>query len=324
MLVGRRSLPAVGGGQAGAGSGTASARSEDLRLYRAQAGSLDLELAGALSRVRRALEDVAAGCRWGRIDGSGVVAGFQRWIEQNQADGSWLEGAAGAFETAGSGVALGSTVWAFFGVPESGASPLSAVELLALLKETTPAELRRLLAADAGLAQLFWNAPPAPASTAAWWAGLDQGQRDAFVVQAPIVIGNLPGLPYAVRNAANLKQYVYWQQHRESLNDDQRRALDALAGVLRSPIKGMPVQLVALNLFASVPLLAVGYGNLDAVTNTTWCVPGMGTDAADGTNAWSTAARNLYAVQSRLPGMVPGVIRVARLRHSGPGHGHRK
>ncbi|HXR43186.1 MAG TPA: alpha/beta hydrolase, partial [Pseudolysinimonas sp.] len=44
---------------------------------------------------------------------------------------------------------------------------------------------------------------PAAAEVQSWWSGLPGAQRSAMAADAPSLVGNLEGLPYGVRNAAN-------------------------------------------------------------------------------------------------------------------------
>ncbi len=61
-----------------------------------------------------------------------------------------------------------------------------------------------------------------------------------------------------------------------------------------------PIQLIAFSLREDVPMVAVGYGNLDTASHTTVQAGGMGNDAQDGLSGWDTASRNLYRSQTSL------------------------
>ena len=47
------------------------------------------------------------------------------------------------------------------------------------------------------------STPPAASQVSSWWAGLDATAQRALSVAAPEVVGNLDGVPYAVRNQVN-------------------------------------------------------------------------------------------------------------------------
>ncbi|WP_192807302.1 alpha/beta hydrolase [Leifsonia xyli] len=299
VLVGRRELPRPGVAQGRGGKGLVSARPGELRAFVAAARCVDGELAGSLSRVRGALEDFEAGCRWGRLQGSGLVSSFRRWLDRNASDTVWLQTVVAGFEEAGSGAVPGGTVWAVFGTGRL-AAPVAA-DLLDLLGGISAAELQGLLTTSPELLEAFWATPPDPVEVAAWWAGLAPAERTAFVALAPAVIGNLPGIPYRVRDTANRALYAEWAT-RKDLTPVQAATLEKLGIALQqtADFDGAPVLLVAFHLTAAVLMVAVGYGDPDTADTTTWCVPGMGFDASEATDSWSQAARNLLVAQRKL------------------------
>lgn len=190
-------------------------------------------------------------------------------------------------------------------------SPTASVNatLLDTLKSLTPQELASLVADDPQILQQFWQHPPSPDQVATWWTGLGPEAQRAFEAAVPGVLGNLAGLPYAVRGRCNLEIYKDFakeaQLHPGSLTPEQKKVLAALKKVLADPT----ASLVCLNLDASVPMVAVGYGDLDTADTVTWAAPGMLSDAADATKGWSQAAKNLYNEQRRLdPGRSHGVV----------------
>ncbi|WP_235493552.1 alpha/beta hydrolase [Leifsonia sp. Leaf336] len=170
--------------------------------------------------------------------------------------------------------------------------------LMQTLSRLSPAELAALVAEDPGVLQQFWQHPPSPDSVAKWWEGLTPEQRVGFEEAAPGVLGNLAGLPYALRNRCNLAAYKNALKHKAELTDDQRKVLSALKDVLRDP----DASLVCFNLDASVPMVAVGYGDLDTADTVAWAAPGMFSDAAEATGDWSQAVKNIYVQQKDLDG----------------------
>ena len=180
----------------------------------------------------------------------------------------------------------------------SGISPSASVNasLMSTLGRLTPDELSLLLAEDPNLAQQFWEHPPSPDQVAKWWSSLDDETRAAFEAAAPGVLGDLAGLPYAVRNRCNRAVYEEAQSRKHRLTPEQQKVLTALEVVLADP----SASLVCLNLDASVPMVAVGYGDLDTADTVTWAAPGMMSDAADVTEGWSRAAKKLYLQQIQL------------------------
>lgn len=177
----------------------------------------------------------------------------------------------------------------------SGISAPASVNasLMSTLGRLTPEELSLLLAQDPNLAQQFWEHPPSPDDVAKWWSSLGDEAKTAFEAAAPAVLGNLAGLPYSVRHRCNLAVYEAAQSQKHPLTPEQQKVLAALDKVLADP----EASLVSLNLDASVPMVAVGFGDLDTADTVTWAAPGMMSDAADATEGWSRATKNLYEQQ---------------------------
>jgi hypothetical protein len=185
-------------------------------------------------------------------------------------------------------------------------SPTASVNvtLLDTLKSLTPQELASLVADDPQILQQFWQHPPSPDQVAKWWTGLDAEAQGAFEVAVPGVLGNLAGLPYAVRGRCNLTVYKAARSHPGALTPQQRKVLTALGDVLADP----SASLVCFNLDAPVPMVAVGYGDLDTADTVTWAAPGMLSDAADSTKGWSRSAKNLYTQQNLVDDRTHGVV----------------
>ncbi|MGH1549024.1 alpha/beta hydrolase [Leifsonia poae] len=179
--------------------------------------------------------------------------------------------------------------------------PVSAsvnASLMDTLQKLTPDELKALIAQRPALVQQFWEHPPSPDKVAAWWGGLPPESQQAWQRAAPGVLGILAGLPYGVRNSCNFAVYNEAREHLSTLTPEQRKVMAALQNVLLD----RRASLVCFNLGAIVPMVAVGYGDLDTADTVTWAAPGMNSDAADGTTSWSQAARNLYDQQNKLDG----------------------
>lgn len=170
--------------------------------------------------------------------------------------------------------------------------------------------LRRLIGTQVGAD--IWDSPPDPEKVAAGWDSLSDSQKQRLIDEVPWVIGNLVGLPFRVRDEANRKMLAFYEQNRWLLDKRGRAALDALVEVRDA--KGTPKwNLVALNLTGPVPMVAMGYGNLDTTDYLTWQGPGMENDADKAISGWDEASRNLYLEQVDLFDVqgiksLPGVI----------------
>lgn len=199
--------------------------------------------------------------------------------------------------------AFGTAVSKLSAIPASASVNASLMDTLTTL---TPDELRALIAQDPEIVQRFWEHPPSPDKAATWWKRLLPEQQAAFQAAAPEILGNLAGLPYAVRKTCNVAAFENAKK-RDDLTPEQRKVLAALEKALARE----SASLVCFNLGASVPMVAVGYGDLDTADTITWAVPGMNTDATDpdAIKNWSQAAWNLYdEQQKRDPGRSHGVI----------------
>jgi len=132
-----------------------------------------------------------------------------------------------------------------------------------------------------------------PADRKEWWDHLSDEQREEYLTSFPDVIGNLDGIPSAVRDEAN----------RENLTlliaklDGQPDSKDMLAG-----LKGIQTKLQE-TIDPPMYLLGIGdrgngraivsYGDPDTSKNVAAYVPGLGT-ALDGDFADGTLKRALY------------------------------
>ncbi|MDW4572126.1 alpha/beta hydrolase [Microbacterium sp. M3] len=177
-----------------------------------------------------------------------------------------------------------------------------ADDLARLLETTDPETLRRLLEAQPGIAERFWNAPPDSERVAAWWQSLPAVTQTALVAAIPTVIGNLGGVPYAARGQANLSQYERDMARYDSLNERQRASLDQITTALTAdPVnRGTLIDYLIDAHGGMMPYAAVAYGDLDAADTTTWMAPGMETNTASALAGWGEAARNLQREQSLL------------------------
>lgn len=169
----------------------------------------------------------------------------------------------------------------------------------ALSMATSHPLLKKLIGSENG--GDIWNSPPNPELVAENWWNLTSAEQKKLINEVPWVIGNLPGLPYAARDEANRLSLAYYAVNREWLGGDMRTAADELMKIVAAGNTTLPpVQVVAFNLRGAVPLVAVGYGDLDTADNITWQVPGMESDAHNALGVWDEASRNLYREQSYL------------------------
>ena len=284
----------------GSSRGRSSADPAALRAFVATTTGLDSAATAASERVRAAWSAFRSSCGWVTVDRGSMPAGFDRYVQENDEDRSWIGKVADAFEAAG------------------GGGSLSNVALdIAATGQAAPA-LGRLFADDLTAAEV-----------AKRWAalGLTKADVDVFGGMPTDVLarlGNLEGVPYWARSTANtlvLNQRL----------GDVERQIEQLAGTVASAGDGsraLARELTALyadrkalrNINAALtkkgtdserflitltddrpPLAAVSIGDLDRAGSVTWAVPGMNTTSADMT-MWSRGAQNVHQEQARRPG----------------------
>ncbi|MGK0716340.1 alpha/beta hydrolase [Leucobacter sp. W1153] len=165
-------------------------------------------------------------------------------------------------------------------------------------RSTEHASLTKLIGARTGAG--IWQNPPDPVGVAESWDALSPAEQQQLVSEVPWVVGNLPGLPFSVRDQANRRLLEYYVLHHDALSPDCVELLRELTAVLHDDTEDPPATLVALNLNGNVPMVAVGYGPLDESTSLTWEVPGMLSDAHLALGTWHHASRNLHGAQQRL------------------------
>lgn len=285
--------------------------SADAELYaarqRAESVREDLLRAGRrLEDAQQRLEDARALGRRAKHEYESAEADFIRRLEAT-ARGALPASTPAQLTTFTSGVDKLGRIQA--------SEPTVAMRNMTVLRRLTPDELKVLLGENPVLLQQFWEHPPDPEEVAGWWSRLAPETRSALLKTAPGLFGNLPGLPYKDRDIANRISYAKAMKNL-NLTDDQKAVLKKMERALTTPANGVPVQLVALNLFMAPPRVAVGYGNLDTCENTTWCASGMMSGAKDSLDGWSDAAKNLWNAQKDLNVQHPGVV--AYLEYDNP------
>lgn len=197
-----------------------------------------------------------------------------------------------------------------FAAATAGAATLgTASDLLTSLSSLSGSSLAAFLAKHPGLAEELAELG-APA-IARWWATLSNAQRSALTARIPEVIGNLEGIPYTDRDAANVSRLrALYEEARAAVADaavhgtplavqqarERLAALEFLVGRYeggRGPDRNPPEFLIALDASRpGVPLGSISVGRLDSATNVNWLVPGMNSSMVD-PEGYLRAAANL-------------------------------
>lgn len=165
------------------------------------------------------------------------------------------------------------------------------------------------------------DAPPTAAEVSTWWAGLGAEDRQRLETFAPSVVGNLDGVPYAVRDRANRAVLT------SGLADHAAPAArEAMLGQVRDSLrhdKGAPDRyLVTLDTRGS-GRAAIAIGDLDTAADVTVVVPGMFFTVTGQMTDFTNTANDLYSEQATLsgiaaPGSGSGVAVVAWMGYRTP------
>lgn len=146
--------------------------------------------------------------------------------------------------------------------------------------------------------------PPAAAVVAQWWAGLDADEQDTLLAHAPSIVGNLEGVPYAVRDRANRSTLA------SGLADhDTSAAHTAMLGQVRDSLRREPGDpqrfLVTLDTRAA-GRAAISIGDLDTAADVTVIVPGMFFTVTGQMADFTNTANDLASEQATLAPLAAG------------------
>lgn len=176
----------------------------------------------------------------------------------------------------------------------------------------TEVQAQRMIRAHPALELEVMDA--SPARVVSWWAAKDRKHQRALIRNSPALVGNLDGVDYASRDAANRRQLrAELRTEREAVaahpDDadarDRLTALTAIHDALR-PAAGTSGSadgsadpkrwLVSLS-HRDPPLAAIAVGDLDTARQVTFTVPGMGT-YTDDMQLWTETAQNVFDAQA--------------------------
>lgn len=140
--------------------------------------------------------------------------------------------------------------------------------------------------------------PPSAAVVDAWWDGLDARVRARLERGAPVIVGNLDGVPYTVRDRAN--RTVLAAGLADPGADASRRAMlgqvrDALHRDADAPAKS----LVTLDT-RGAGRAAIAIGDLQTAADVTVVVPGMFFTVTGQMDDFTATASGLYSEQATL------------------------
>ncbi|MFN3708903.1 alpha/beta hydrolase [Microcella sp.] len=202
-----------------------------------------------------------------------------------------------------------ATTPAIAAVPDlSRLTSTRGTQLLRGLGALPAAETARALAANPQLVERTLARPPAPRQVDRWWSSLDSATQLSLVSAAPRLVGNLDGVPYAMRDMANrshLKSVVNALELTDpmSLGASERlrqreqlqmlySVLDALGPATANP----PRHLISLDVDGQGKA-AIVVGDLATADYVSYLVPGMFISVQQSMPEWVDTAARLHDEQ---------------------------
>ncbi|MGY6496667.1 MAG: alpha/beta hydrolase [Microcella sp.] len=209
---------------------------------------------------------------------------------------------------AAAGVAPG-VVPAITAIPDlSRLGGTRGTQLLRQLGALPAAETARVIAANPQLVERTLARPPAPRQVDRWWTSLDGATQLSLVSAAPRLVGNLDGVPFAMRDVANrshLRSVVNALELADpmTLGASQRlqqreqlqmlySVLDALGPATANP----PRQLISLDVEGQGKA-AIVVGDLATADYVSYLMPGMFISVQQSMVEWVDTAARLHDEQ---------------------------
>lgn len=192
---------------------------------------------------------------------------------------------------------------------------------LAALGSAGPGTLRAA-DADGRIAATAMDDPPSSALVSAWWGGLTPASRTVLTDDAPVVVGNLDGVPYDVRDAANRAVLAA-----RLADPDAPTALAAMLGQVRESLVQQPGDprkyLVTLDTRGS-GRCAISIGDIGSAGDVSVVVPGIFFTVGGQMADFTATAGDVYREQATLapvaaPADGEGVAVLAWMGYRTPG-----
>lgn len=186
---------------------------------------------------------------------------------------------------------------------------LSGSALLDQLAVQPKANIASFVKSNPASVSAMMISPPRATVVTSWWSGLPGARQKALLATAPEYVGNLDGVPYAVRDRANR---LYLKQSIDSLKAriasgvgraqlvQSKNHLDTLEQISRSLVttsKEPERQLVTFDP-SGEGRAAVAVGNLATANYVSYLVPGMFFSVQNALYDWTTIAQDLQTEQT--------------------------
>ena len=188
--------------------------------------------------------------------------------------------------------------------------PCVALENPASLAPSTTgasAQVRELTASELSGMTAVVESLTTASEVRGWWAGLDGAAQRSLVVAAPEIIGNLDGVPIAVRNEANrdvlrttIRELEFAQVGAGRVLDTHRRdrlqMLYRVADALGPATANPPRTLLQLDTHDEGKV-AIALGDLKTADYVSYLIPGMFITVGGNVVEWTETAARVYDEQ---------------------------
>lgn len=183
----------------------------------------------------------------------------------------------------------------------------TGMTLLNALTARSPSGVTAFVDADPQRIRTLLAAPPGAPQVSGWWQRLDSVAQRALVTAAPELIGNLDGIPVAVRNDANrhvLRTAIRELEvpegtvgrSQETQNQHRLEMLYAVADALGPSTANPPRTLLQLDPHDEGKV-AIVLGDLDTADYVSFLMPGMFITVGGNVVEWTDTAARLYDEQ---------------------------
>ncbi|OIH96706.1 hypothetical protein BIU90_16590 [Curtobacterium sp. MCBA15_001] len=172
------------------------------------------------------------------------------------------------------------------------------------LARLTPAQLDAA-DRDRRVVATAMDTPPTAAEVATWWAGLDSAVQAQLERSAPVVVGNLDGVPYGVRDRAN-RAVLAAGLAADPGDASERAMLGQVRDALHRDPGDPPKSLVTLDT-RGAGRAAIAIGDLATAADVSVVVPGMFFTVTGQMPDFTATSGALYDEQATLaPVAAPG------------------
>ncbi|WP_169079978.1 alpha/beta hydrolase [Microcella alkalica] len=193
-------------------------------------------------------------------------------------------------------------------LPLSTLAALEGTDLLHGLAATAPITAASLADRHPEAVRQLLASPPAPRLVESWWRNLDDRAQRSLAAAAPEVVGNLDGVPFAIRNEAN--RSVLRDTIRElelgltgevgralaTQSNERLQMLYAVADALGPSTANPQRSLITLDT-QDAGKAAIVLGDLQTADYVSYLIPGMFISVGGNIVEWTDTAARLYDEQ---------------------------